>query len=147
MDKYIQIEIDHATSFRENVWSYPYFIFLDFSTLSRDSGLNSLYCQTLADLNRRLLISKHRWAEQPAASPSASCSQTEVANPRAVQSRQLRAGSVLQPIMWWFHKLWEQKLCYYDRGYLLSLLLNYAFSSYSPSTNHGVLLLLDPSEP
>lgn len=59
MDKCIHTEIDHATSFRENAWSYPYFLILDFSTLSRDGGLNSLYHHTLADLNRKLLISKH----------------------------------------------------------------------------------------
>lgn len=55
-DKHIQMEIDHATNFRENVWSY--FLSLDFSTLSSKDGLNSLFWQALADLNRKLLISK-----------------------------------------------------------------------------------------
>lgn len=50
-----------------------------FLHLSRDGALNSLFHQTFADLNRKLLISKHSWAKQPAALPSASCSQTGVA--------------------------------------------------------------------
>lgn len=78
IDKCIQTEVDYATSFRENVWSYPYFLYLEFSTLSGDGGLNSLRCQTLTDINRKFLVSKHSWADQPAASPWAS-SQTEVA--------------------------------------------------------------------
>jgi len=51
------MEIDRATNFRENVWSYSYFLSLDFSTLSSDDDWNSLFWQTLADLNRKLLIS------------------------------------------------------------------------------------------
>lgn len=96
MDQCIQIEIDHATSFRENVWSFPYFLILDFSTLPRDGGLNCLCCQTRADLNRKLFISKHSWAEQPAAPPSATCSQTKVAIPRAA-ARQATESGVSSP--------------------------------------------------
>lgn len=43
-DKHIQMEIDHATNFRENVWSY--FLSLDFSTLSSKDGLNSILAST-----------------------------------------------------------------------------------------------------
>lgn len=92
VDKYIQIEIDHATSFRENIWSYPYSLILDLSTLSRHGGLSSPYCRTPRDLNRKLFISNQSWAEQPAASPSASCSQTEVAIPHAAARPATESG-------------------------------------------------------
>jgi len=69
---------------------------LDSPTLSRDGSLNSLCCQTLTDLNRKLLISKHSGAEQPAASPSASCSQTHVAIPHAA-ARQATESRVSSP--------------------------------------------------
>lgn len=47
--------------------SYPYFLILDFFTLSRDGGLNPLYCPTATDLNRNQPILKPSRAEQPAA--------------------------------------------------------------------------------
>lgn len=96
-----------------------------FLHLSRDGALNSLFHQTFADLNRKLLISKHSWAKQPAALPSASCPKPGLQFCVQLQGREPRVGSVLQLIMWWFHRPWEQKLGYSNgQEYLLSLLLN-----------------------
>lgn len=63
-----------------------------FLHLSRDAALNSPFHQTFADLNRKLLISKHSWAEQPAASPSDSCSQTVAAILCAAARKRTQSG-------------------------------------------------------
>lgn len=76
-------------------------------------------------------LSQNSWAVLPAASPSASSFCTGIAIVW-LQGRQLRAGPVLQPVSWWFHRLWEKKFGYNSWEHL-SLLLNCFLPFLTPS--------------